>query len=343
MSASNQHSVAIEARRWVVRLDGLCAAEKAELDRWLEASERHRAAFAKAKARWQSLEYLTVLPDDPAAYGEPEVRVATNEVHQARSRRPAWPLALAATLAAIAVVISILLLPQEYRGEYFTETGKQLRVGLPDGSVMLLNTDTRLEVHFTDDGRRVVLERGEAYFDVVTEPERPFDVAAGPTIVRAMGTAFTVHVHDEELEVTVADGEVEIARRSESASSSNPVPIAETRTLMRVAAVHTARVVHDQVDTVSPIDAETIERKLAWQRGMLSFVNAPLGDVIADVSRYTDKTIEIADPELVDYPVTVIARTKNIEGLLANLDASTDALSVTRVSEDRIVISSVYP
>ena len=80
---------------------------------------------------------------------------------------------------------------------------------------------------------------------------------------------------------------------------------------------------------MSPIDAEIIERKLAWQHGMLEFVNATLGEVIADVGRYTDKRLEIVDPELKEYPVTVVA--------------STDTLSVTPVSEDRVVISSACP
>lgn len=343
MSSTNQHSLAVEARRWVVRLDELSDPERAELDNWLEASELHRSAFEKARVRWQELECLAALPDDPAAYGEPQAAAAANEAYEKRPRWLAMSLALAATLAGIAIVLVMLALPQDYRADYVTAVGEQMNVDLPDGSVMLVNTGTRLSVHFTGDARRVTLERGEAHFDVAHEPARPFVVEAGTAVVRAIGTAFTVHVHEEELEVTVTDGEVEIAQRVELANASAPELVAEIKPLQRLAEAHTARVVHNDVEAVSLVDPETIERKLAWHHGMLEFVNAPLGEVIADAGRYTDKTLEIVDPELMDYPVTVIAKTGNIEGLLSNLDASTDVLVVTHLSERRIVISSSTP
>lgn len=72
---------------------------------------------------------------------------------------------------------------------------------------------------------------------------------------------------------------------------------------------------------------------------MLEFVNTPLGEVIDQVGRYTPKTLIIADSELASYPITIIARTDNIDGLLSNLDGSTEAISVTH-SGSRVLISS---
>lgn len=336
MNRHEQQSVAMEAKRWVVRLDELSSLERAELDRWLEESESHRAEFEVAKAKWRSLAFLeghkVQLADGLGT---------ANANRQPNGMRQYWrPLAAAAAIAAAAVVIGWLLLPQDYRNEYYTAVGQQLEVELPDGSEVLLNTRTRLNVRFTRDARTVFLEHGEAHFEVSHDSRRPFVVVAGAAVVRAVGTAFTVSVIEEAMEVTVTDGEVEIAQRPAPAA---PVSLSSVKPLQRLAKAQTARMSHDDIGAVAVVEPELIERKLAWHYGMLEFVNAPLSEVIADAGRYTDKVLEIEDPELRDYRVTIIAKTSNIDGLLQNLGNSTDAFSVSHISSSHVVISSAKP
>src|SRR5690606_33902749 len=94
-----------------------------------------------------------------------------------------------------------------------TRVGERRALTLADGSEVILNTDTLIEVAFDAGARDLSLHRGEAYFSVASDAARPFRVHAGGAIVEAVGTAFTVQrTLNEELEVTVTEGEVNFMR-----------------------------------------------------------------------------------------------------------------------------------
>ncbi len=334
--------VTAEARRWMIKSNDLTPMERKRFERWLEESDEHRAEFAAAKREWLALEFLKQLQNDPVSHGDPWV--ARKRARRKRSRRYARPLAAAAAVAAMAVVLGwSLLAPSDYQTEYYTDVGGQLDVAAPDGSVILLNTSTRLKLHFSDEERNVFLESGEAHFEVAHDPSRPFVVVTGTGVVRAVGTAFTVYVDEGQTEVTVTDGVVEIAQTPEDLVASVPLTeLTKSRAApiqnQRLTKGHNARISHT-IEAVAAVDAEIIERKLSWQHGMLEFVNAPLSEVIDEVGRYTARTLIIADPELETYPVTITAKTNNIDGLLRNLNASTSVFDVTYASDNRVLIS----
>lgn len=338
---TTQQSVALEAKRWVVKLDELTPIEQKGLERWLRESETHREAFETAKQEWNSLAFLQQLRDDPVAEGDPWV--ARKRVRRARNRRYAVPLAAAASVAAIMLVIGWLLLsPSGYEAEYYTKIGEQQNVSLPDGSSILLNTSTSLNVRYSGERRSVFLDAGEAHFEVAHEPNRPFVVITSVGVVRAVGTAFTVYVHDELAEVTVTDGAVQISQASDdltAAVRAAELPASRNDSVQTLSKGYNATI-SETIEAVAEVDSEVLERKLSWQYGMLEFVNTPLGEVIDEVGRYTPKTLVIESPELESYPVTVIARTDNIDGLLGNLDISTDAFSVTHAADGRVLIST---
>ena len=86
----------------------------------------------------------------------------------------------------------------------------------------MLNTNSILEVSYSDETRHLTLSQGEAHFDVAHNPERPFEVYAGKGLVRAIGTAFTVYLRKVDVEVIVTEGTVEI-------DSAEPAVTAVTR------------------------------------------------------------------------------------------------------------------
>jgi len=337
-----EFSAADHARRWVVRLDELTPTEHEQLARWLEDSEANRKAFAAAKLEWQSLEFLQQLRSDPVVEGDPWV--AKRRARRSRIRRYALPFAAAAAVTAMAVALGWSFLPHSgYEAQYSTAVGAQQEVSLPDGSSIMLNTNTRLNVQYSNRQRNVFLDEGEAHFEVARDTSRPFVVITDVGAVRAVGTAFTVYVREEKAEVTVTEGVVEVSREpdiliagSEPAAESASVDARPVQTLAKGYNV----TISDTIEPVAEVDTEVLERKLAWHYGMLEFVNMPLGDVIDEVGRYTSKTLIIEDAELEDYPVTIIARTDNIDGLLSNLDMSTDAISVTYAPGDHVLIST---
>ena len=102
-----------------------------------------------------------------------------------------------------------------------TGIGEQRNLVLSDGSTLLLNTNSRVTVDFSDDVRNIVLLKGEAHFEVAHDTTRPFTVTAGNNTVTAVGTAFNMqYVDDNAFELVVTDGKVLVKDRF-SAFSSN--------------------------------------------------------------------------------------------------------------------------
>ena len=339
--SASYSSIADEARCWVVKLDDLTPMERKRLERWLRKCDANRNAFAVAKREWQSLEFLKELRNEPVAQGDPWV--AKKRARRKQNRRYALPLAAAATVAAMAVAVGWSLLPpQGYEAEYYTAVGEQQEVSLPDGSSILLNTSTSLNVQFSNEQRNVFLDAGEAHFEVAHDASRPFVVITEVGAVRAVGTAFTVYVHEEQAEVTVTEGVVKVSNTPEKLMAALPSvepPDSRTDPPVQTLLKGYNATITDRIEAVAEVDDDVLERKLSWQHGMLEFVNTPLRDVIDEVGRYTSKKLVIEDPELENHPVTIIVRTDNIDSLLSNLNISSDVISVTYPSSGRVLIS----
>jgi transmembrane sensor len=129
--------------------------------------------------------------------------------------------------------------------------------------------------------------RGEALFEVAKNKERPFDVEAGSTTVRAVGTAFSVRLHEEgrteRVDVVVSEGRVAI----------NP-PSTETFAAGSVAMVRKGRV------AATIVDGADITGKLAWTTGRLMFQGEKLSDVVAEINRYNQRKLQVADSNIAE-------------------------------------------
>jgi ferric-dicitrate binding protein FerR (iron transport regulator) len=168
---------------------------------------------------------------------------------------------------------------------YTTNVGEFRRVLLEDGSSIQLNTDTEVRVRYSSRYRHVDLTHGEALFQVAKNKEKPFDVEAGNTTVRAVGTAFSVRLHEagsnERVDVVVSEGRIAI----------NP-PSTQTYAAGSVAAVRNGRV------TATKVDEEDITSKLAWTTGRLMFQGEKLSDVVDDFNRYNLRKLQVTDPDI---------------------------------------------
>jgi transmembrane sensor len=168
---------------------------------------------------------------------------------------------------------------------YSTDIGEFHRVTLSDGSTIALNTDSEVRVRYSSHHRHVDLMRGEALFTVAKNKERPFDVEAGSTTVRAVGTAFSVRLHEsganERVDVVVSEGRVAI----------NP-PSTPTYPAGSVAAVRNGRV------DATLIDVEDITSKLAWTSGRVMFQGEKLRDVVEELNRYNLRKLQVTDPDI---------------------------------------------
>src|SRR5690606_19734450 len=96
---------------------------------------------------------------------------------------------------------------------------------LSDGSLVYLNSASEVLVAFNEHERRIILETGEAHFEVVPDASRPFIVTAGSVSVRAVGTAFNVKLAAESIDVLVVEGKVELSRQEKATAASSERPL----------------------------------------------------------------------------------------------------------------------
>jgi len=311
-----------DASLWVARLDrGLSAIERDALNQWLAASPVHRDALVQMAEHWDNMSVLSEL-------------AALFPLGRA-PRTLAWtPVtwALASSVAAVAVVSLAWLigasrdywsaptaeLPVVTANQVFeTAVGEQSSALLSDGTLVTLNTDTLIEVRYSDTDRTVYLRRGEGYFSVVNGADRPFRVYTGGRVVQAVGTAFNVELAaDDGVEVTVTEGTVVVDRFMDEQSASLKTGVQDPPTTVRAGEIAFVNDQHSRIDRLEPQD---IEIQLAWQRGMIVFQGEPLEDVLAEVGRYTTVDFSVADDAIRSVRVGGYFRVGDVDGLLLAL------------------------
>lgn len=178
-----------------------------------------------------------------------------------------------------------------------TQIGEQLTRQLDDGSTIELNTDSEVRYELADNQRSIYLLRGQAVFDVAHDPSRPFVVFAGDRRVTALGTLFEVRMDSASTRVTLLEGKVrvdEIALTDEI-DTTKPAKSFELKPGERFVSV-------DEV--MSTVPATVIETDLSWREGRHSFKDAKLSDIVAEMNRYTNRKIKLADPSIGELKAT---------------------------------------
>jgi transmembrane sensor len=263
------------ATAWVSRLDAAPddARIRAELESWLEADPRHCGAFMRARAAWTSLDRLRVLPSDAGQGPRPSRR-------RMLAAAGGGAAALAAGVGGFLVYVSGL-------DQIATPIGEIRRVPLRDGSLVAINTNSRLEVHLRANVRDLRLDKGEVWFEVAKDRARPFVVSAGNVRVRAVGTAFAVRRRDDGADVLVTEGVIETwavdaANRKVRVAAGSKVFVSD---------------IAGPSEVVSA--AAQIDRTLAWRSGEIALDGETLAAAAAEFNRYNTRRLTV-DPSLAD-------------------------------------------
>ncbi|PQA86375.1 FecR family protein [Hyphococcus luteus] len=309
-----------EAALWAVRLDreDVPADLFLEFEQWRNQSAQHREAAERFKDFWAGTADLDLFND----------LAGTNAASHEGSRR--WrrfaPAMIAASFAACgAFVYMALFAGAGFEQAYRTAVGEQQTIDLPDGSRIILNTNSALEAEFTAKARIIRLTEGEAYFEVAKNPTKPFSVETEKGTVTAVGTAFSVRVSSAEMNVLVSEGRVALSSEPLYAGASRILSAQNQKQphsdIVEVDAGQAA--VYDrQVREIKDVAEKEIEHQLDWQDGLLAFHGEPLSEVVAAISHYTDATIEIADPSLAEHRVVAYYQVGKIEPMLEALKLS---------------------
>lgn len=303
-SASRAAAIEATAAAWLAECDaGLSSDDAACFARWRAADPRHEAAVVRLQSAWGALQQLREFR--PEAQRHPDADLLKP---RAQPRPRLLPVLLAAgALAAGLALVAVWRWPHlgapagvpGARHHYATTVGGYQRVTLPDGSVMDLNANTAIEERFVAAERRVTLVRGEATFQVAKDPARPFVVRAAGVSVRAVGTAFNVRLHSEQVDVLVTEGRV----RVEAPTTAPVAAVAEVGMGERLVVPTTPAVVASVALAATPVPAARISEELGWREPRLVFLETPLGEVVRQFNSRNRLQLELADPELATLPV----------------------------------------
>jgi transmembrane sensor len=281
------------AAEWAARVDKgpLSPQDNERLEEWLAGDSRRLGAFMRLRAVSMYSERAQALGTafDPEKFGTPPDGAAI--AFQRPTRRKFLLMTGSAVAASTAGILAFSLMP---RGTvYESELGQVRVVSLDDGSVISLNTNSRVRVNYTSERRLISLEDGEALFDVAKDAARPFIVTAAGTSVRAVGTSFIVRkLAAAPVEVLVREGVVEVKRASTAAA----VRMAANTRLVSSSSAAPAKPV-----AMSP---EEIKREIAWKSGRIAFEGDTLESAAATFARYSDTKIVIDDPSVGQEQIT---------------------------------------
>jgi transmembrane sensor len=196
-----------------------------------------------------------------------------------------------------------------------TAVGQQATVTLPDGSVVTLNTDTVVRTRADADRRLVYLDKGQAFFRVAHDRRHPFVVAAAGRTVTALGTAFDVRVEGDTLKVVLVEGRVRVATAAPPSPGRPATPAAVRAVTQPVRS--TDMEAGSQLVALGETDWRLTRtdaaRVTSWTHGKIVFDDATLGDVVAELNRYSSRKIVIADPSLAGRKLSGIYKPGDIE------------------------------
>ena len=190
-------------------------------------------------------------------------------------------------IAAVALVLfASLFVIQYYTGhqdntfvELKADKKKQI-IELEDGSTIHLNKGASLSYPKVFDGEnRLVSLKGEAYFDIARDEQRPFKIKTEHSEVRVLGTSFNINTNQDSTMVSVTSGKVQV----KSYSNSQEVVLTKKQSVNV---------------TIEGLRTSTNENEnfLSWKTGEFSFTDANIGQIVSRLNSYYDNKIQLNSP-----------------------------------------------
>lgn len=310
-----------EAAEWFgrIREQELSDAERRHFAAWLAESPVHVREYLDVAETWGALHSPASWSGQTREELFENIRsakdtnvIALNKIGEAQfqmiqedkvvgdwNARRYWPFALAASFALIAFV---LIWPRLNIGSttYMTSRGEQRSVVLADGSIVQLNTLSKMIVHFDGHRRRIELPQGEAFFRVAHDKARPFDVETPFAVVRAVGTEFNVYNRHEGMQVAVVEGRVKVASA-----------IGHNNYLNEESSPDSIYLIHQQSVDVSaqgkigaPHMTSDIQMATAWIQRRIALDDDRLDTAVEEFNRYNKTQMEVRDPGLADLRIS---------------------------------------
>lgn len=281
--------------------DELSPEAKTAVELWLAESPENQQTLERVKKFWDTSAGLAPWFTTSAEAEWQSFRTKTGIHTKSGTVRILIPrITYLLAAAVIAILVTVMVFPglrgqQKYLSENETRT-----IHLQDGSRVMLNKHSSLTVdrRFGAEMREVQL-RGEAFFEVTPDKQKPFCVKTPDANIRVVGTSFNVATYRQSAitEITVRTGVVEVKNK------------ARTKTVM-LKEGHKA-VVNSRNDTINASKADNFN-ELAWRTRKLTFRNTPLERVCRQLSRTYNQQVTIDSEPLKNCLISVTFEIKRL-------------------------------
>jgi transmembrane sensor len=206
--------------------------------------------------------------------------------HSMKNHR-AFTLGMRAMAAALILAVGVALVSSYMTSAHVITTppGKLHHHRLPDGTIIVLDARSRIEVDYNDEARIVYVYQGGAVFEVAKDPKRPFVARTHLVDATAVGTRFGISI-SPGVTTTVAEGVVKVTARGKA---NEPAVILKAGEELRVADGSLTSPHLAQVDA---------ERKLQWCRGLLVLDGMTVAEAVEQLNRRNELQIVVDSPAL---------------------------------------------
>jgi transmembrane sensor len=284
-SQIDQEAASDAAAHWCMRMHASdCTREERRAClQWRRAHPLHEGEYQAMLEIWQmSGQVAAVNPPLPAENVEPTLQ--RKPVSASRGWRH---YAAAAALVAAALPIAgwtgwnLGWVPNAY-DSYEANEATRL-VTMADGSRVELNLGTRLTFANYKDRRSVVLDKGEAFFEVSHDASHPFVVSAGKGRIEVTGTTFNVWMYEDQVRVMLLEGSVQVVSDAARGGTAS-------RLESGMQASYRSGDFQPQISQVSARDTS-----LTWRNGKLVLNDLPLAQALPLINRYLPQPVLLAD------------------------------------------------
>lgn len=268
------------------------------LNVWLAENSQHSDVFNKMLELWTLSAHLDddYVTQQLAQLDAQNTTAVTDIKPQSKRRAQPWYLAIAATLLLVGLVT--FMAPEQplqqapvasakpapvdtvYSEFFQTKVNEHRTITLDDNSQVDLGANSQLAVRYSNTSRELLLYQGEALFSVSKDKQRPFIVRYQNSQVEALGTVFNVRANPASIRVDVLEGRVAVTQQQ----------------AIKLTQGQAVEVTQQGDVTRSKAQGEALT--MAWQKGYLVYQNAELGNVLNDVSRYSEIKVKLSDQRL---------------------------------------------
>lgn len=314
MQATPPEKIIAQAADWLVKMQDqvLTENEQSQLQQWCAQSADHQRAWQAAQQLNQSFNQV------PEKLG---LSVLSRKQAQRRN--------------LIKAISALLVIPtgswlfyrhspiSTWTADYQTATGELSEIMLADGSKLMLNTRSAVNVWFDENQRLIELLEGEIQITTANdELGRPLLVKTEHGQIQALGTVFTVRLSSEYSQLAVQQDAVEIHT-------------AATAKVQRIKAGQQSR--FSQVD-IEPVETSQPTTATAWTRQQLIVDNQSLAEVIAELSRYRKGWLR-CDPAVAQLRLSGVFQLTDTDIALSNI-AHTLSVNVVYRSAYWVTVTS---